>query len=338
MHLVEKRFRLHIRTGSNCAHLGAGPPWLVFCSYRKLALKNHPLKNKEYWAPDKFRQLAEAYEVLSDPVKRGIYDKFGEEGLKGGIPLEFGSENPWSVGYVFHGNAEKVFKEFFGGDNPFHTQGRRRGRDGFFAPDGSEVNMAFGGLRGKGVAKQDPPIERDLYLSLEDLFYGCTKKIKISRRVMNEDGHTSTIRDKILTIDVQPGWKPGTRITFQKEGDQGPNIIPADIIFIVREKLHARFKREDDNLLYVATIPLGKPALPGVCVHRSPRKVTPCTLLHNVGFCFSSPKYFKIVPGEGMPLPSDPTCKGDLVMYFDIRFPERLTPAKKQLLRQALLT
>lgn len=43
--------------------------------------------------------------------------------------------------------------------------------------------MAFGGLRGRGVAKQDPPIERDLYLSLEDLFYGCTKKIKISRRV-----------------------------------------------------------------------------------------------------------------------------------------------------------
>nr|XP_048695288.1 dnaJ homolog subfamily B member 13 isoform X5 [Caretta caretta] len=76
--------------------------------------------------------------------------------------------------------------------------------------------------------------------------------------VMNEDGHTSTIRDKILTIDVQPGWKQGTRITFQKEGDQGPNIIPADIIFIVREKLHPRFKREDDDLLYVATIPLGK--------------------------------------------------------------------------------
>ncbi|XP_043383403.1 dnaJ homolog subfamily B member 13 isoform X2 [Chelonia mydas] len=219
-------------------------------AYRKLALKNHPLKNKEPWALDKFRQLAEAYEVLSDPVKKGIYDKFGEEGLKGGIPLEFGSENPWSVGYVFHGNADKVFKEFFGGDNPFAE---------FFAPDGSEVNMAFGGLRGKGVAKQDPPIERDLYLSLEDLFYGCTKKIKISRRVMNEDGHTSTIRDKILTIDVQPGWKQGTRITFQKEGDQGPNIIPADIIFIVREKLHPRFKREDDDLLYVATIPLGKP-------------------------------------------------------------------------------
>ncbi|KYO49083.1 dnaJ homolog subfamily B member 13 [Alligator mississippiensis] len=294
-------------------------------AYRKLALKNHPLKSKEPWAKEKFRQIAEAYDVLSDPVKKGVYDKFGEEGLKGGIPLEFGTENSWTVGYVFHGNPEKVFKEFFGGDNPFAE---------FFAEDGSDAMVAFGGLRGCGVAKQDPPIERDLYLSLEDLFYGCTKKIKISRRVMNEDGYTSTIKDKILTIDVHPGWKAGTRITFEKEGDQGPNIIPADIIFIVREKLHPRFRREDDNLLYVASIPLGQ-ALIGCTVSV---KTLDERLLNIPINDIVHPKYFKIVPGEGMPLPHDPTCKGDLIMCFDICFPRHLTPAKKQLLRQALLS
>lgn len=42
---------------------------------------------------------------------------------------------------------------------------------------------------------------------------------------MNEDGQTSTIRDKILTIDVQPGWKQGTRITFEKEGDQVMTVV-----------------------------------------------------------------------------------------------------------------
>uniref|UniRef100_A0A8C5TH80 DnaJ heat shock protein family (Hsp40) member B13 n=1 Tax=Malurus cyaneus samueli TaxID=2593467 RepID=A0A8C5TH80_9PASS len=218
-------------------------------AYRKLALKYHPLKCKEPWGLKRFQQLAEAYDVLSDPMKKGIYDKFGEEGLKGGIPLEFASDNPWSVGYVFHNNADKVFREFFGGDNPFAE---------FFAEDGSEVLLPFGGPRGRGAERRDPPIVRDLYVSLEDLFHGCTKKIKISRRVMNEDGQTSTIRDKILTIDVQPGWKRGTRITFEKEGDQGPNIIPADITFVVQEKLHPRFKRVDDNLIYIATIPLGK--------------------------------------------------------------------------------
>lgn len=53
----------------------------------------------------------------------------------------------------------------------------------FFDAEGSDIDLNFGGLRGRGVQKQDPPIERDLYLSLEDLFFGCTKKIKISRRV-----------------------------------------------------------------------------------------------------------------------------------------------------------
>ncbi|XP_034294673.1 dnaJ homolog subfamily B member 13 isoform X2 [Pantherophis guttatus] len=91
-------------------------------AYRKLALKYHPLKNQEPWAPGKFKQLAEAYDVLSDPVKKAVYDKFAEEGLKGGIPLEFGIDTPWTEGYVFHGNPEKVYRQFFGGDNPFAAQ------------------------------------------------------------------------------------------------------------------------------------------------------------------------------------------------------------------------
>ncbi|XP_025940950.1 dnaJ homolog subfamily B member 13 isoform X3 [Apteryx rowi] len=371
--------------------------------------------------------------------KKGVYDKFGEEGLKGGIPLEFGTENSWTVGYVFHNNPYKVFKEFFGGDNPFAE---------FFAEDGSEPNVAFGGLRGRGVRKQDPPIERDLYLSLEDLFYGCTKKIKISRRVMNEDGQTTAIRDKILTIDVRPGWKQGTRITFEKEGDQGPNVIPADITFVVQEKLHPRFKRAGDNLIYVAAIPLGKgggggkaaggpapcragarrlhgggedagraaaehprqrrrgvsarrmrrlrgaggcgfgrggegtaghageagtghsPKIhPGRCARGSARRGENRCRAHLASALapaacdppphraprarlsgprasrrssqslpsLRSPKYRKVVPGEGMPLLREPARKGDLVIYFDIAFPKQLTPDKKKLLRNALL-
>ena len=80
-----------------------------------------------------------------------------------------------------------------------------------------------------GGKTQDPPIERELYVSLEELYLGCDKKMKISRHVMNEDGHTSSVRDKILSIRVKKGWKQGTRITFPEEGDQGPNTIPADI-------------------------------------------------------------------------------------------------------------
>ncbi|KAM9204990.1 dnaJ homolog subfamily B member 13 [Mergus octosetaceus] len=294
-------------------------------AYRLLALRSHPLKCREPGAQERFRQLAEAYDVLSDPAKKGVYDRFGEEGLKGGIPLEGGDDDSWTGGYVFHNNPDKVFREFFGGDNPFAE---------FFAEDGSEVVVPYGGLRGRGVLKQDPPIVRDLHLSLEDLFHGCTKKIKISRRVMNEDGQTSTIRDKILTIDVRPGWRQGTRITFEKEGDQGPNVIPADITFVVREKPHLRFQRADDNLSYVATIPLGK-ALVGCTVEV---RTLDGRLLNVPINDIVHPKYCKVVPGEGMPLPQEPQRRGDLLISFNICFPRQLTPEKKMLLKSALLS
>ncbi|XP_073404650.1 dnaJ homolog subfamily B member 13 isoform X2 [Dendrobates tinctorius] len=294
-------------------------------AYRKLALKYHPLKNKEPSAPHRFRQIAEAYEVLSDPRKKATYEKFGEEGLKGGIPAEFGGQDAWTSGYLYHGNPDKTFKEFFGGDNPFAD---------FFSSDGSEVNTGFGGLRGRGVKKQDPPIERDLYLSLEDLYFGCTKKIKISRRVMNEDGHTSNTRDKILSIDVHPGWKAGTRVKFPKEGDQGPNIVPADIVFIVKEKPHPRFIRQGDNLIHTANIELGK-ALTGCTVEV---ETLDDRILNIPINDIVHPKYSKVVPGEGMRTSCDRTVKGDLIIQFDIQFPEHLTPEKKQLLRKALLS
>ncbi|GCB78646.1 hypothetical protein scyTo_0017765, partial [Scyliorhinus torazame] len=121
-----------------------------------------------------------------------------------------------------------------------------------------EISLGFGGPQGRGAKKQDPHIEKDLYLSLEDLFHGCLKKIKISRRTMNEDGHTSSIKDKILTIQVKQGWKLGTKITFPKEGDQGPNNIPSDIIFVLKEKPHKFFCREENDLIFCAPISLAK--------------------------------------------------------------------------------
>ena len=51
--------------------------------------------------------------------KRAVYDQFGEEGLKNGVPSGSGEAGAWTNGYTFHGNPEKVFRDFFGGDNPF---------------------------------------------------------------------------------------------------------------------------------------------------------------------------------------------------------------------------
>ena len=116
-------------------------PHLGFCcmfefnSYRRLSLKYHPDKNKSPDADAKFYEVAEAYDVLcsgkneiralvklfhfsqiSIAERKARYDKFGEEGLKGGVPT---AECDFLEGYTFHGDARRVFKEFFGGENPF---------------------------------------------------------------------------------------------------------------------------------------------------------------------------------------------------------------------------
>ncbi|XP_059251984.1 dnaJ homolog subfamily B member 6 isoform X2 [Mustela nigripes] len=88
-------------------------------AYRKLALKWHPDKNPENKeeAERKFKQVAEAYEVLSDAKKRDIYDRYGKEGLNGGGGgIHF--DNPFEFGFTFR-NPDDVFREFFGGRDPF---------------------------------------------------------------------------------------------------------------------------------------------------------------------------------------------------------------------------
>ncbi|KAM3600690.1 uncharacterized protein V6R79_000762 [Siganus canaliculatus] len=288
-------------------------------AYRRLALKFHPFNNTESGSAEKFSHLGEAYDVLSDPRKKATYDKFGEEGLKGGVPLEYSSSGAWSSKYVYHGNPEKTFRQFFGSNNPFadfHT---------------TDAPLQLGGLRPGVVKTQDPHIERDLHLSLDDLFHGCTKKIKISRRVMNEDGYTSSIKDKILTIDVKPGWTEGTRIIFPKEGDQGPNSIPADIVLIVRQKRHPLFVRQLSDLMYKTHISL-EMALTGFSVDVETLDGRLLTVPIND---IVHPGYRKVLTGEGMPLSQDPSQRGNLIITFDIQFPEKVSAEGKQLIKKA---
>lgn len=293
-------------------------------AYRKLAHKTHPAKNPtDPFSAEKFSQVAEAYEVLVDPRKRAVYDQFGEEGLKQGVPQGSGQAGAWTQGWTFHGDPHKVFYEFFGGDNPFQE---------FYDRADGDLSMGFGGLAGRGKKKQDPPIEQDLYVSLEEVFFGCVKKVKISRRVMNEDGHTSSVRDKILTVEVKPGWPAGTAISFEREGDQGPNTVPADIVFVLRDKPHARFRREGPHLVHVAHIPLHA-ALAGCTLDVD---TLDDRLIHVPIVEIVKPGYVKVVPGEGMPLPEDTKRRGDLIIEFDVEFPQRLSREQKILVTQAL--
>lgn len=251
-------------------------------AYRKMALKYHPDKNKSPGAEEKFKEIAEAYEVLNDPKKREIYDKYGEEGLKGGMGGGGGGAGGGgNFTYTFHGDPHETFRMFFGDENPFgqffqfSSGGRPGGGTNMFGGENMDVdddpfagfNMmgghhafnlggAGGGHAGGPHRRQDPTITHDLLVSLEDILKGTTKKMKITRKVLNPDGRTTRPEDKMISIEVKPGWKEGTKVTFPKEGDQTPNNIPADVVFVIKDKAHPVFKRDGSDIKYRARIGL----------------------------------------------------------------------------------
>ena len=144
---------------------------------------------------------------------------------------------------------------FFGGDE---DEGPGGGFGGFSNMGGFSFGGGHPAQQSQMPRKktQDPPIEHELFVTLEEVSNGTTKKMKISRKVLNPDGRTTRVEDKVLTIDIKPGWKQGTKITFPREGDQSPSTIPADIIFIIKDKPHQIFRREGADLIYTAKITL----------------------------------------------------------------------------------
>ncbi|GMI81170.1 hypothetical protein like AT5G25530 [Hibiscus trionum] len=301
-------------------------------SYRKLAMKWHPDKNPKdkNEAEAKFKQISEAYEVLSDPQKRAVYDQYGEEGLKDMPPLgsggpSFGKGSGGRNGFNPR-NAEDIFAEFFG-SNPFGFGSSRSGRSGRFHSDGGKL----GGFSSFDNRKP-PPVESKLPCSLEELYTGSTRKMKISRTVVNASGR-QVHESEILTIDVKPGWKKGTKITFPDKGNELPNQLPADLVFIIDEKPHDFYKRDGNDLIVNQRVSLAD-ALVGTTINLvtlDGRNLSlPVTDIINPG-------YELVVSREGMPITKEPGNRGDLKIKFEVMFPTELTPEQREELKRALV-
>ncbi|XP_064096351.1 dnaJ protein homolog 1-like [Macrobrachium nipponense] len=166
---------------------------------------------------------------------------------------------------------------------------------------------------------QDPPIYRDLYVTLEEIAQGVIKKMKITRSVFSDDGKYTTKREeKILSINIMPGTKDGFEIKFERMGDESPGKVPADIIFVIREKPHPAFKRDDTNLIYSVKIPI-RDAWCGTSVSVPTLEGQRVTLdFKNI---IITPQTKKILSGYGLPFLDNPSRKGDENLrldFFDI--------------------
>lgn len=156
--------------------------------------------------------------------------------------------------------------------------------------------------------------------------------MKINRKILKSNGSLVT-EEKILTVDVKRGWRTGTKITFPKEGNQCPNKIPADIVFVVTEKEHPLFTRNGDDLYYVANVSL-KQALCG-CTIQVPTLYGK-TLTINAIKEIINPKTKKIFKNYGLPYYKNPSNLGDLIVTFDIKFPTSISTGTREALYHGL--
>jgi len=349
-------------------------------------LKWHPDRNNgSEEASTKFKEISEAFEVLSDSNKRAIYDQLGEEGLKGrgpspsqGAPgAEFGGFPGGGSHFSFTSgpggfssgrgggysptDPQKIFEAIFGGGlGGFGMGNRGRGRSMFDVDDddmGGSFSFSTGGGMPGGMPRrptngrqqsqshfqssssqpsQPSEITHPLKVSLQELYQGSVKHLKIGRRLRN-----GTTEDKVLEIQIHPGWKSGTKIRFPRAGNEHENGEAQDLVFVVEEKPHDVFKREGNDLVCQVPIPLvealaGAPG--GGRLKKTVEMLDGRKLQIPVPLGVVKPGQETTVSGEGMPIRKDGSVKkkGDLIAKWSVVFPDRLTPAQQEGIRKVL--
>jgi DnaJ family protein A protein 2 len=329
-------------------------------AYRKKALRLHPDKGGD---PELFKEVTHAYEVLSDPEKRSIYDARGEAGLseQGGM----GGMDP-----------QDLFSHLFGGGGGF-------GGGGFFG----------GGGPPRGGARKTKDLVHRVHVTLEDLYKGKTTKLALTRNVIcskcrgkgGKDGAVKacsscsgrgvkiTLRQlgpmiqqiqapcddcsgtgeminlkdrctickgkkvvpdkKFLEVHVDKGMKGGQTINFRGESDQSPSAEPGDVVIVIEEKPHERFKRQDTELTTEIEVDI-LTALAGgqfAIKHLDDRvllvNLEPGEVLKHGDL--------KVIRGQGMPSQRHHE-PGDLYVKINVKFPDHIDLASIPLLEKAL--
>jgi DnaJ homolog subfamily B member 4 len=213
-----------------------------------------------------------------------------------------------------------------GGFSSFHTMSGRM-------PGGMDDTGGARYTRTQSQSQSQPPpktgapeVTRPLKLSLEDIYGGTTKRLKVSRRRLD-----SSTEEKELEIAVQPGWKEGTKIRFPRAGNEKLDGSSPDLVFVVEDLPHARFSRSGNDLIARVEVPLVEALTNESGSEKQLELLDGRKLQVRVPPGVVKPGQETRVAGEGMPIRGKgATGKGDLLVRWDVKFPDRLTPGQKE--------
>jgi curved DNA-binding protein len=276
-------------------------------AYRRLAKQYHPDKNAgDEKAAERFKEIGEAYAVLSDPEKRQVFDQFGHTGQ---VPPGYGGPGAGGgfQGGDFSGFDPGQFSDFFQG---LFGQTGRRGGAGQGFPGGAQVNLedllGGGGMGGGRRFVQN--VEGELQVTLAEAFSG-------SDEVINVDG-------KRLSLRVPAGTRDGARLRLAGQGPGG-----GDVLLTIRVLEDARFELDGDHLTTSVDVPAPVAALGG--------DVTVQTL--------GGKGNLSVPPGSsggrrmrlrGQGWPKKDGTRGDLYVRLNVTVPAALSDEQKDLYRR----
>jgi DnaJ-class molecular chaperone len=261
-------------------------------AYRKLAMKHHPDRGGD---EKKFKEISEAYDVLSDPKKKEIFDL-------GGNPRQQGGQ----YGNSFHQNP---FEFHFGANNV------PPGMDDLFE------RFGFGPGFGRRPLKKNKTLNINLAITLEDVLTG--------KDVTAEINIPGTNKKKIINISIPPGIEAGQQIRYEGMGDNSiSEVRPGDLLVNIDVISHPRFQREGSNLVVTHTISVWD-SLIGTSI--DVRTLDGKSLNINIPQGTQPDTVFSC-KGEGLPNMRT-RARGNLLIKIKIEIPKKLTDSQIELIK-----